>query len=810
VSFIQGPVASTAADPRSYHKTRFGVGVCVTALLGGSALISGHPASVGLAIVAAGSMAHAWRGAFGKGASIGLAFIYDVTAVLLGIAVLRPPPGTTVGLIAYGILAALVFTPRRTAIAIAVFYIGGSTVVLGVSHLVSPRTWDSQSSVLLLGIAAVVSTVAVVWVIRLAADGLDERTSLVRALSASEAAQRQAAGDLALVLDTTAEGIYGVSLDGVCTFVNRAVGEILGYTETDMVGKPIHDVLHRYRADGSAYPLEECSIALADIGDAYSTEEEWYVTADGSVIPVAMNLRRIRDGGGEIIGSVVSFRDITQQREAQQREHFQASLLDQVDSAVVMFGLDTKVQSWNRAASEIYGIEESEIVGRGVDEFIGQTSQANSLEGFQETIDSGSWKGEVIVRRPDGSTRDVLVSRVLLRDPTGAPTGILGVGFDVTEQRRAAEEARRQGDLARGVLESVFFPVCVIDRDGVIRTVNRAWTEFAEENGGSPTASGVGANYLAVARAAAKVDADAEAAASGLTAVLDGTLAGFDMEYPCHGPDEERWFRMAVAPLTGIGAVVTHWNTTVERRARAVLEDLVASKDRFVAMVSHEFRTPLTAVLGLAEELRDGDFGPAETDEFHRIIAEQARDLSNMVEDLLVAARVEADAIRVHVTEVDLRHEVDVALGSMPPEFAFSVEVDRASIEAKVVADDGRLRQVLRNLVANAFRHGAAPVRIVGRDVGGGFAIDVIDHGDGVPATLAVDLFSPYANAPQGEAASRHSIGLGLYVSRQLTRLMGGDLTYERRGQTTVFTVTLPVAGSLDNRTGLPEVVEAG
>jgi signal transduction histidine kinase len=125
------------------------------------------------------------------------------------------------------------------------------------------------------------------------------------------------------------------------------------------------------------------------------------------------------------------------------------------------------------------------------------------------------------------------------------------------------------------------------------------------------------------------------------------------------------------------------------------------------------------------------------------------------------------------------------------------------------MADAGRLRQVLRNLVANAFRHGAPPVQMAGRGVDGGIAIEVIDHGEGIASTLEGELFSPYANAPQGEAA-RHSIGLGLYVSLQLARLMGGDLTYERRGQATVFSLTLPMATSVGEWTDLPEAVEAG
>ena len=104
--------------------------------------------------------------------------------------------------------------------------------------------------------------------------------------------------------------------------------------------------------------------------------------------------------------------------------------------------------------------------------------------------------------------------------------------------------------LVGNVLDALLDQIAVVDRDGVILAVNRAWRDFAAANGGPPaTARWVGLNYLSVCgRATDESDDDASAAAAGIRAVLSGEASTFELEYPCHSPAQRRWRRSLAGP----------------------------------------------------------------------------------------------------------------------------------------------------------------------------------------------------------------------------------------------------------------------
>jgi hypothetical protein len=125
-----------------------------------------------------------------------------------------------------------------------------------------------------------------------------------------------------------------------------------------------------------------------------------------------------------------------------------------------------------------------------------------------------------------------------------------------------------------GVLDSISAHIAVIDIDGNIIAVNDAWKQFEAENSDGKGIVGVGSNYFTVCRQAAKEnDQDALHALNGIKQVLDGVLIEFEYEYPCHSPDEKRWFIMRVTPMLFIGnkAVVSHINITEKKLAEMKL-----------------------------------------------------------------------------------------------------------------------------------------------------------------------------------------------------------------------------------------------
>jgi signal transduction histidine kinase len=223
------------------------------------------------------------------------------------------------------------------------------------------------------------------------------------------------------------------------------------------------------------------------------------------------------------------------------------------------------------------------------------------------------------------------------------------------------------------------------------------------------------------------------------------------------------------------------------------LEEVIRSKDQFVASVSHELRTPLTAVVGLSHELHDNwsiyDGGDAR--EIVDLIAGQSSELSDIIEDLLVAARADIGTLTLQPRRVDLRAELKAVIAGQyvgGESSAPTIELDPGA--DYVWSDPLRLRQIIRNLLSNATRYGGRNVSVHARREAGVVTVSVRDDGPGVPLDRADTIFEPYTSAHE-PGTQPGSVGLGLAVSRTLARLMGGDLIYNGNGGT-AFELTVP------------------
>jgi len=237
----------------------------------------------------------------------------------------------------------------------------------------------------------------------------------------------------------------------------------------------------------------------------------------------------------------------------------------------------------------------------------------------------------------------------------------------------------------------------------------------------------------------------------------------------------------AASILIGL-ADITH----IKERQEA-MADLVKAKDEFIAGVSHELRTPLTAVIGLTSEMSSmNSLSDEERSELMSLVADQAVEMSNIVDDLLVAARTDMGRVAVEKTVVDLQSELEAAIEGL------GIEIRELPVSTpSVIADPSRVRQVLRNLLTNAERYGGPNRRIVSGDFFDYVWLEIRDDGPGVTSDESVHIFEPYGTAHSGV---RGSVGLGLSVARQLTELMGGSLTYRRDLDETVFRLELPMS----------------
>jgi signal transduction histidine kinase len=172
-----------------------------------------------------------------------------------------------------------------------------------------------------------------------------------------------------------------------------------------------------------------------------------------------------------------------------------------------------------------------------------------------------------------------------------------------------------------------------------------------------------------------------------------------------------------------------------------------------------------------------------------------------LIEDLLVAAKAEAGTLQVETHSVDLVAQTSQVLEGLDPIRVAAIGVNAEPCTA--IADPSRTRQIIRNLVTNAFRYGGPDIEIHVRRSGGRCRLAVSDNGIGVAPEDEERIFEAFQRSSTRPAVA-DSVGLGLPISRLLSELMEGELTYERSGGRSVFALDLPAAIQTDAESGQP------
>jgi PAS domain S-box-containing protein len=351
------------------------------------------------------------------------------------------------------------------------------------------------------------------------------------------------------------------------------------------------------------------------------------------------------------------------------------------------------------------------------------------------------------------------------------------------ERRRleAAEAAAlavaAERERAAHVLEAVGDGIFLLDDDGVVRLWNSA----------AALVTGVAAQDVLDRRLAEVIPAW-EALAGRIPIAEEGAV-GRSVTLPLDVGGRDLWLSL-VAVRTTDGVVCAFRDVTNERR-------LEEERSDFVATISHELRTPMTAVYGAAETLlrRGPDLAPEQRKALIGMIAKQAARLSQITEDILLTTRLDRGELTVERDPVDVGEVVRSAVHTMRLQVSneTSIEVEIADGIGTASGDSDRIQQVLVNLIDNAAKYGGSPVRVSADSTNGHVRIAVSDSGPGIAAADRERIFEKFYRAGPQLTRSPGGTGLGLYISRELARRMGGRLDVASGpGQGATFVVELP------------------
>ena len=345
--------------------------------------------------------------------------------------------------------------------------------------------------------------------------------------------------------------------------------------------------------------------------------------------------------------------------------------------------------------------------------------------------------------------------------------------FGEAEER--AQAARALATVADGVL--------MLDGRGVVRV----WNPAAEAITGLPARAVVGRPAEEAIPGWASVQHLLPVAESSSSA--RARVQAVPLEFG----GRELWLSFSGVGFAD-GTVFTFRDLTEERH----LEQL---KSEFVATASHELRTPLAAVYGAAMTLRrdDLELGPEKQRMLLNLVADESDRLARIINDILWASRVDAGELDVELAPVEAGAIARRVLDAAAAHLAEGIMLSLAAEEPlpPVAADDGKLSQVLTNLVDNAIKYSpdGGPIEVRLAPVDGAMRIEVLDEGLGIPAQEQERIFEKFYRLDPNLTRGVGGTGLGLYICRALVERMGGTISVDSaEGRGSTFVVELPLA----------------
>lgn len=581
-----------------------------------------------------------------------------------------------------------------------------------------------------------------------------------------------------------------------CEGMNRTLDEIVGKTDFDF--HPA-ELAEKYRRDDRQ---------VVETGEILDTVEE-HRTLDGPPTFVHVVKSPIRNPHGQVIGAQIMFWDVTDQWRAEEALRLSEARLRQIIDLVPHFifakDIDGKFLLVNRATAEVYGTTVEALLNQTDADFAQSAEEAQRFR-VDDLAVIDSQRPKVIFEEQITDARGQLhllhTTKIPFTFSGSATPAILGVSVDITDRIAAETALRDSEERFRQLAENIHevFWMTSPDRERVLyispgyeeiwgRTCASVYANPASLIGAvHPDDRGRAADYFERQRRG-------ESAFAEYRIIRPDNTIGWiwDRAFPIRNQLGEV-YRMA-----GIAEDVTDRKQTEEglQRALAKEKELGELKSRFISMASHEFRTPLTAILSSAEMLdRYSHKLTAERKQHHLLqIQASVKNMTRLLEDVLVIGKAEAGKLEFTPGLLDLEQfccslvdELQLGAGTRHR----LTLIQRAPCRA-VTMDAKLLRQILTNLLSNAIKYSPAggSIELEVTCQGHEAVFRIADQGIGIPLAAHAHLFETFHRADN--VGSIPGTGLGMAIVKNSVDLHRGTIEFSSEvGVGTVFVVRLP------------------
>ena len=580
------------------------------------------------------------------------------------------------------------------------------------------------------------------------------------------------------------DAVVLVDDQGVIQGFNEAASTTFGYSESEAIGSRMLDLMIPPR-------LRE---AHQDGWDRYSSTGEKRLLGKrvqihamrkgGDEFPVELTVTHMQLGATK--GFIAFIRDLSEAKQAAEQLAMTQFAMDRAADAVLILEKQTQICYANRQAATFAGADDGELVGK------------NFLELYPDIIPE-DW-GRQLSALPQGErfcleTRHVgaagrvrSVAMTVSKVHVGEEDKACLFCRDITQRQELDEALYHSLNMWETSFNAFPSHVSILDQDGKILRANRAMREAFEPVHGRLDSLDFRQLYCG------QEENDVELPHA---AVLAGSsVAHAELEFPTLAG----WYRVSAFPLYGrmeelIGAVSVVQDITANKEFEAELtlrreqaEQANRVKSEFLAIVSHEMRTPLNAIAGTLELFDESELDSSQR-ELRKICQQSTEQLSAIISDILDFSQIEAGKLVLRAETFDVLQSIDLIIGSFNAKAA-RLNLDLPLVVEKgvpryAIGDAGRYHQILTNLLSNALRFttaGSVGVNVsVTDECDNHFTLKttVVDTGIGIAEQEQLTIFNSFEQVEDVDTRTRGGVGLGLAICHRLVEMMGGRIWVE-------------------------------
>lgn len=597
---------------------------------------------------------------------------------------------------------------------------------------------------------------------------------------------------LKAIFDHLDDAIITHDVDQLILNCNPAAERMFGYPAQDLFGKHINFLIPE-----ALYAEQHDLFQRLLNGEKIVHFHTSRLTKTAEIFPVAITISPVKNKTGEIIGASHIIRNNSSEREAEEKQSILSAIVGNSEDAIISKTLNGYITSWNNGAEQIFGYKSEEIVGRHISILIPEDRMAEE-EHILSSIRSGKKieHFETFRKAKSGAMIPIALTVAPVKNKQGQIIGISKIARNILHKKLAEE---KQAILA-AIVENSDDAIISKTLQGVITS----WNKGAERIFGHSEQEALG-KHISLIIPPERIEEE--------TAILTNIKAGITVEHfqtvRITKNGDTAAISLTVSPvkdnngnITGASKIAR--DISQELAAQAAIKELSQKKDEFIAMASHELKTPLTSMSGYLQLLEKRATDP---DRFFVTKARNQLDkLNALVNDLFDVTKIQSGKLQYYFEPVILQtliSEVIDPIKEANPNYHFELYDEENII---VDGDKMRLEQVISNLVTNAIKYSPEGSTITintkrGQDQ---ILVSVKDEGTGIDEESQQHIFSRFYRV-QTAVKKIPGLGLGLYICKEIIERHEGRIWVEsREGQGSLFTFSLPVKQSEKTITDQP------